>query len=192
MTKLSSDHRGVHRVRQWGAGIGVASGAGLAAALIAVAAAHADDADGLVGQAASDLSQANSVLESAPTTSLDAQDLSILVGFESEALNLDSFVLQQEPIVAGLPAADQTSPLLLDADQQLVQGSQGLLDADQTYVAAIQAGDFASTASSSAEMAGRSAEFGVDSASFGTIPGVIDAGFVDIVAQLLAHLGLPF
>jgi hypothetical protein len=41
----------------------------------------------------------------------------------------------------GLPAADQTSPLLLDVDQQLAQAYAGLLDADQGFLAAAQVGD---------------------------------------------------
>ncbi len=98
--------------------------------------------------------------------------------------------LNQESLLAGLPAADQTSPLLVGADQQLLQDAQGLLSADQAYAAAIQAGDFSSTASPLAEFAGLAAQEGVIGPQFGTIPALIDVGFVDIFAQLAADFGI--
>jgi hypothetical protein len=43
--------------------------------------------------------------------------------------------------ICDVPAADQTSPLLVDADQTLLQAYNGLLSVDQAFVAACETGN---------------------------------------------------
>lgn len=70
---MINNRRTACRVRRWGTGFGLATGAVVAAAVIGVTTAHADDADELLGQAGSDLTQANQVLDQVAATLLDAE-----------------------------------------------------------------------------------------------------------------------
>ncbi len=176
-------------VRRWAAGVGLAGGA-VVAAMIAPTAC-ADTADELLGQAGADLTQAASVLASAPTASLDPSGVNFLSenqGFLDPTLPI--FVAHTESLQADLPAADQTSPLLVGADQTLLQSYDGLLSVDQAFVAADQAGDFSSTASGSALEAGTQVlneESGVLSA---IVLAQLDVLFTDDFARLASDFGL--
>jgi hypothetical protein len=81
-------------------------------------------------------------LDQVAATSLDAEQASFLDRQEMIQTGPASDLLSTaHTIQDGLPAADQTSPLLLDVDQQLAQAYAGLLDADQGFLAAAQVGD---------------------------------------------------
>ncbi len=139
---MNNNRRNACRVRRWGTGFGLASAGVVAAAMMGVATAHADDADELVSQAVSDLAHANQVLDQVPVTSLDPLQAAIFDEQETIQTGPAADLLNTaQTFQDGLPAADQTSPLLLDVDHQLVQAYSGLLDADQGFLTADQAGD---------------------------------------------------
>ena len=139
---MNNNRRTACRVRRWGTGFGLAGAAVAAAAMLGVAAAHADDADELVSQAVSDLTQANQVLDQVPVTSLDPLQAAIFDQQENIQTGPAADLLSTaQTFQDGLPTADQTSPLLLDVDHQLVQAYSGLLVADQGFDTAAQAGD---------------------------------------------------
>lgn len=77
----------------------------------------------------------------------------------------------------GLSAADQSSPLLLDADQQLAQASQEVLTAGQGFLSAADAGDL-STFSGQLE-----AGLPLSEAAAALYGGVLDVEFTDLIAQ---------
>jgi hypothetical protein len=138
------DCRTTYGVRRWVAGLSLAGAALAAAAVPGLAAAHADDAAELLGQAGADLVQANQVVGQVPVGSLDFLQADILsrqeviqAGPAADLLN-NAATFQD-----ALPVADQTSPLLLAVDNQVVQAYAGLLEADQGFLAAAQAGDLA-------------------------------------------------
>jgi len=138
---MINDRRTACRVRRCGVGLGMAAGA-IMAATIGLATAQADDVDELLSQAGQDLSQATQVLDQVPTTSLDVGEAASLSTQETIQTGPALHLLDTaETFQAGLPAADQTNPLLLDVDQQLAQAYAGLLDADQGFLAAAQGGD---------------------------------------------------
>src|ERR1700761_899419 len=76
----------IRQARRWRIALGMSAGAVAAAAMLSLseaADAHADDSADVLGQAGMDLTQATSVLDGAPTASLDAAQLSFLTGQES-------------------------------------------------------------------------------------------------------------
>lgn len=91
-----------------------------------------------MNDAATNLTQAIQVLDQVPTTALDAHELTGIQGAETLETEL---VPQLEMLQGELPTADQSSPLLLDADQQFFNASQEALTADQGFLSAADAGD---------------------------------------------------
>src|SRR5581483_2111902 len=173
------DCRTAYRVRRWVAGLSLAGAALAAAAVPGLAAAHADDAAELLGQAGADLIQANQVVSQVPVASLDFLQADILSRQE---------VIQAGPAAAllnnaatfqdALPVADQTSPLLLAVDNQVVQAYAGLLEADQGFLAAAQAGDLAHGLTASL------ADLSLIDANLATLGADFDVTLTDWVAMI--------
>jgi hypothetical protein len=183
-----SNHRNrpsVHRARRWGIVAGMGAGAVVAAAMIGVSSAadaHADTGSDVLGQAGTDLTDATQVLDGAPTTSLDAAELSFLDGQESLQTGAASELLaDQESIQSGLPAADAQG--FTGVDTQITDAYQALLSADQTFASADQAGDLTS-------LTGLSDAVGVVSADFGIIPADFNAVATDIGADVANLFGI--
>jgi hypothetical protein len=173
-----------HRLRRWGGGVGFASGALVAAATIAMASAHADDADELLGQAGSDLTQATQVLDQIPTSLLDANQASSLAELEKIQTGPELQLLDAlETYQASLPTIDQSSPLLLGADEQLVHAVAGLLDADQGFLGAADAGELGSQGATAF-----SADLPLIDALFGVFGADLNAGLADFVLDPGAFL----
>jgi hypothetical protein len=180
----SNFSRGARHISRWGVVLGKAAGGAVAASLmIGVAAAqgaHADGAAEVLGQAGTDLTQATSVLDSVPSASLDAQQASALADQENVQTGPVAQLLEvAQTYQDGLPAADQASPLLLDADQQLVQASQELLTADQGFLAAAQVGDLSSQGLSAL----LSADLPILQADLADLGANIDVSGIDIVTM---------
>ncbi len=67
----------IRQARRWRIALGMSAGAVAAAAILGLseaANAHADGSADVLGQAGMDLTQATSVLDGAPTASLDAEE----------------------------------------------------------------------------------------------------------------------
>jgi hypothetical protein len=183
-----STHRNqplVHQARRWGTILGMGAGAVVAAAVIGVSSAadaHADTGSDVLGQAGTDLTDATTVLDGAPTTSLDAAQAAFLSGQESLQTGAASTLLaDQESLQSGLPAADQTE--FGTVDTQLVDAYQGLLNADQTFVAADQAGDLTG-------LTGLTDEFDVIGADIGILPADFNVTAADIGAEVANLFGI--
>jgi hypothetical protein len=172
----------LNRPRRWGITLGL--GSVTAAALIGVAAAadaHADTGSDVLGQAGTDLTDATTLLDGAPTASLDAEETAFLTGQESLQNGPASAILStQESIQDSLPAADQTE--LAGVDTQLEDAYQGILTADQTFVTADQAGDLTG-------LTAFTDDFGVIQADLAVIPADFNAGFADVGADLASLFG---
>jgi hypothetical protein len=173
----------VRQARRCAIGIGMAAAAVVAAGMISIATAYADDGDDVLGQAGADLTQATQVLDGAPEASLDAQQAALLAGQESIQTGSESSILaDQESIQSALPLADQTE--LTGVDDQLAQAYQGVLDADQAFVAADEAGDLSS---------GQGllpADLGVIDADFGVLPADFNAVVADIGADVASFFDM--
>ena len=173
-----NNRRTACRVRRWGTGLGLVTGAVVAAATLGATTAHADDAEQLVAQAVSDLTQADQVLDQVPTTSLNAAQTGIFneqgIIQTGPASDLLSTI---QTFQDGLPAADQTSPLLLGVDHQLVQAYSGLLDADQGFLTAAEAGDLEQSTTAF------STDFSLIDANLVTVAADFDASATDFVAM---------
>jgi hypothetical protein len=173
-----SHQRKVRRLRRWRVALGISAGAAAAAmiGLSEAADAHADDGTDVLGQAGMDLTQATQVLDAAPETSLDAQQLALLTGQEAlQTGSASTFLASQESLQAGLPVAEQAD--LTNADDQLVQAFQGILNADQAFAAADQAGDLTGGT-------GLMAELGVIDADLAVIPADFHLLAADVGADL--------
>jgi len=136
-------------------------------------AACADTTDDVIGQAVTDLNQANAVLDAAPTADLNTQQADFLL-FAQDA-NQDSFLEQigaQQDLAS---ASDQT--FLAGADEQLVTAAQSVLSADQAFVTADQAGDLSSTGFNSVDLAVLESDFGLGGAELNVIGDSILAAF---------------
>jgi hypothetical protein len=170
------NHPHVRQARRCVIGVGMAAGAVVAAGMISIATAYADDADDVLGQAGADLTQATQVLDGAPEASLDAQQAGFLAAQEMIQTGSESSILSdQESILSGLPAADQAD--LTGVDDQLARAYQGVLDADQAFAAADEAGDLSS---------GQGllpADLGVIDADIGILPADFNAVFADVGAE---------
>jgi hypothetical protein len=178
---MNSNRRTASRVRRWATGAGLAGGAAVAAAMIGLASgpvANADTPDDVLGQAGQDLTQAIDDLNQAPTTGLDADQLSELYNQIGLLYNEESMLSTTETMQAGLPAADQAG--LADVDQGLLNADQAVLDATQTFVAADQAGDLTNTA-----------ELALAASNLETIGPLFDVLFTDLGAQLASSFGVP-
>jgi hypothetical protein len=114
----------VRRARRCAIGIGTPAAAVVAAGMISIATAYADDGDDVLGQAGADLTQATQVLDGAPEASLDAQQAAFLAGQGMiQTGSASSILSDQESIQSTLPAADQAD--LTNVDDQLVQAYEG-------------------------------------------------------------------
>ena len=166
----------VRQARRCVISVGMAAGAVVAAGMIGIATAYADDGDDVLGQAGADLTQATQVLDGAPEASLDAQQAGFLVGQEMLQTGPASTVLSdQESTLSSLPLADQSE--LTGVDDQLAQAYQRVLDADQAFVTADEAGDLSS---------GQGllpADLGVIDADFAVLPADFNAVFADAGAE---------
>lgn len=171
---MLNNRRTAYCVRCCGVGLGMAAGA-VVAAMIGLATAHADDVDDLLSQAGQDLTQGVQALDQVPTSSLDVFQAAGLATQETIQTGPALRLLDTaETFQAGLPAADQTSPLLLDVDHQVLQAYAGLLDADQGFLTAAQAGDLGTGVAAlptelsliDADLAALSADFNVQVTDF--------------------------
>jgi hypothetical protein len=175
---MINDRRTARRVRRCGVGFGMAAGA-VMAAMIGLPTAQADDVDELLSQAGQDLTQGTQVLDQVPVTSLDVGAAAALATQETIQTGPALSLLDKaETFQAGLPAADQTSPLLLDVDQQLAQAYTGLLDADQGFLAAAQAGDL------TGGVAALPADLAMIDANLAVLGADFNVGVTDFVAML--------
>jgi hypothetical protein len=144
-----------------------------------MATAHADDAGELLSLAGSDLTQATQVLDQIASTALDAKQAFLLTDQLNIQTGPESGLLGAlETYQAGLPSADETSPLLLGADQQLLQAATQLLDADQGFLAAAQAGELTNDAT------GFSADLSLLDADLGLLGADVNVVLTDTVAML--------
>jgi hypothetical protein len=165
----------VRQARRCVISVGMAAGAVVAAGMIGIATAYADDGDDVLGQAAADLTHATQVLDGAPEASLDAQQAGFLVGQEMLQTGPASTVLSdQESTLSSLPLADQSE--LTGVDDQLAQAYQGVLDADQAFVTADEAGDLSGQGLLPADL-------GVIDADIGILPADFNAVFADAGAE---------
>jgi hypothetical protein len=183
---MSCSHRGVHRVRQWAAGITMAAGAAVSAAMLGMTSApcaNADTGGEVIDQAIANQTQGVSVLDAAPTALLGAQESSLL-DTQVTAIQENPFFTEILSAQANLPVADQT--FLADADQTLVTATQGVLSADDAFVAADQAGELSSPATS------LPAALGLLDADLGLLPAAFEAQFATIAADLASDVGLSF
>lgn len=132
--------------RDWSVVAGfVAAGAILVAVGVAGSpTSHADLDNTIVqefDQATNNVTQAGDMLKDAPTDSLSISALHELSGLESAVTTLNSDISGTEPLVEHVPIAVQTSPLVVDPPELMVQVSQQFLDAVEGFVAADSAGD---------------------------------------------------
>jgi hypothetical protein len=169
----------LNRPRRWGITLGL--GGVLAAALIGAADAHADTGSDVLGQAGTDLTDATTLLDGAPTASLDAEETALLSAQESFQTGAASSLLdEQESLQAELPAGDAQG--FSGIDTQLTDAYQAIFSADQTLVAADQAGDLGSAT-------GLMDQLGVVDADFAAIPVAFDLDATDISAAVASLFG---
>jgi hypothetical protein len=178
------DERNVRRPRPWRLALGIGAGAVAAAAMLGLseaADAHADTSSDILDQAGTDLTSATTVLDGAPTTSLDAEELTLLTGQESlQAGQATTLLDAQESFQSGLPVADQAD--LTTADTQLADAFQGILTADQTFVTADQAGDLTG-------LTGLTDQLGIIDADFSVLPADFNVVVADIGADFASMFG---
>jgi hypothetical protein len=145
--------------------------------------ARADTPQDVLDQALQDLAQASSVLEQAPTASLDAQQLAALTPEKDLLATSQSFDSFLETNQAGLPAADQAG--LADVDQGLLQADHALLEAAQGFLAADQAGDLSNFASA------LPTTLATVDADFGLLGAMLNVGAADVGAEFFNAIGVP-
>jgi hypothetical protein len=183
MTSQPGKHN-VRRPRPWRLALGIGAGAVAAAAMLGLseaADAHADTGSDILDQAGTDLTSATTLLDGAPTTSLDAEELMLLTGQESLQTDQATNLLDaQESFLSGLPAADQAD--LTAADTQLADAFQGILTADQTFATADQAGDLTG-------LTGLTDQLGVIDADLAVLPADFNVLGADFGAELANVFG---
>jgi hypothetical protein len=181
-----SNRRRAFRVRRWAADVGLASGIVVAAAVFGSTCgpvARADSPEDVLGQAAADLTQAASVLHSAPTGELGAASAELLTAQELLATQADPDLTQISAFQEGLSADDQT--FLANADEQFVTAAQNLLSADQAFVAADQAGQLSGSGLLPADLA-------VIEADLGLLPATWDVTSASLLAFVDPDIGALF
>lgn len=175
---MINNRRTSYGVRRWGAGFGLAA-ASAAVAVLGLATAHADDAAELLGQAGADLAQANQVVNQVPVSSLDVIQADILSRQETiQSGPAADLLTSAETFQDNLPAADQSSPLLLDVDNQVVHAYAELLGADQGFLQAAQAGELAQGVSAF------SADLSLIDANVATLGADFNVTLTDVAAML--------
>ncbi len=161
-------------VRRWVAGVGVAGGAAVVAAMMGTPLAQADTIDDFLLQAEGDMSQAGTLLSGVATSS------GLVSSFQEQTELISQIQTQQD----GFSEALQTGSQLVNADQQLANASADLVAASQTFVNAINAGDLplSATETFSDKITGLEAGFGFLNAElFQVLPAELNAGFATIV-----------
>ena len=185
MTNHARKRSVMRPARRWRLALGVGAGAVAAAAFLGlseVADARADTGSDVLGQAGIDLTDATQLLDGAPTSSLNAAELSFLTGQESlQTGSAAQLIADQEATQAGFPAADQSN--LTSVDTQLVDAYQGILNADQTLVAADQSGDLTGFTALTDEL-------GVIHADFAVLPADFHVIAADVGAELANVFGM--
>jgi hypothetical protein len=182
-----------HQVRRCAAGVGVAAGVAVAAAMLASASvARADTIDELLTQSEADMAQAAALFSGVDTSSLSAQQTSGIESVVSGLQNQGDLISQIQPLQDGLPVADQTSSLILGADQQLATASGDLLSSSNTFVNGIDAGDFplfhASTFAG--DLTGLEATAGLLYAElFQVVPAEFDAALAPLSVEFASGIG---
>ena len=169
-------------VRRWATGVGLVGGAVAAAAMIAPS-AYADTIDELLVQSEGDVTQAADLFAAVDTSSLSETQASGIEGIVSGLQNQGDLISQIQSLQDALPVANQTSTVVLDADQQLATASNDLLSSSNTFVNALDAGDFPLWHASSlaGDLTGLDATFGlVGSELFQVLPAEIDAEIAPI------------
>jgi hypothetical protein len=183
---MISNRRTACRVRRWATGVGLASGAVVAAAMIGSASgpvARADTPEEVLGQAGSDFTQGTSVLDTAPTADLGSQSADLLTAQESLPAQLDPILTQIGSVQEGLSAGDQT--FLANADEQFVTAAQNLLLADHAFVAADQAGQLSGSGLLPADLP-------VIDADLGLLPADLDVLGANLLAIFDPDIGTLF
>lgn len=144
-------------VRRWATGVGLASGAAVAAAMIgaaAVPAARADAIDDLLLQSEGDINDAATIYSGIDASLLPAKQAANIGGEVSALQGQADLVSQIQSQQDALPEALQSSSQLVAADNQLAAASGDLLSAVNTYVNAADAGDYSTAATLSGEVTG--------------------------------------
>lgn len=175
-------------VRRWAAGVALAGGAAVAAAMIGTAgpAAHADVLDDLLIQAEGDLNDAATLYSGIDASLLPAQQAAN-IGSEVSALQGEADLISQiQTQQDALPDALQTSTQLVDADNQLATASGDLLSAMNAYVNAADAGDYATGATLSGDVTGYFDRLDLaGSGVFQVLPAELNAEFTTLFAPFL-------
>ena len=161
-------------VRRWVAGVGVAGGAAVAAALVGTTVARADTIDLFLSQAEGDMTQVATLF-----SGLDSSSAQLVSSFDSQEALIAQLQTQQDTFSEAL----QSSSQLVNADQQLSTASGELLAASQTFVNAVDAGDLplSATESLTDKLTGLDAAFGFLNAEiFQVLPAEFGAGFATV------------
>lgn len=150
-------------VRNWAAGVGLAGGAAVAAAMIGMGSAHADTPDDVLDQAVTLIDEGDALLATAPTADLGTESAGLLSRQENLG-GLDSDLSQLASLQDQLTPTDQT--FLASADEQFVSAAQNVLSADQAFVAADQAGELAGSGGNLTDLTVLFADLGLIGADF--------------------------
>lgn len=172
------------RIRRWGAGAVLATGA----AVLGMGSAGADTPDDVIGQTIAELNQGNVVLDAASTADLSARQADALMVQTTLAPQTDPILLQLEGLQNNLPAGDQT--LLGSVDEQLLTAAQNVVSADQAFVAADQAGELSSNSFLPIDLTALEADLGLGGAAlnadFESFLTLFDPGFATDTAASAA------
>lgn len=147
----------ISSVRRWTAGVGLAGGAAVAAAMIGAAGtptARADVIDDLLIQAEGDFTDAATLYSGIDASLLPARQAGNIDGEVSALQTEGDLIAEVQSQQDALPEALHSSSQLVSADNQLASASGDLLSAVNGYVNAADAGDYATGASFSGELTG--------------------------------------
>ncbi|UMB71971.1 hypothetical protein [Mycobacterium paraterrae] len=164
--------------RRWVAGVGVAGGAAVVAALMGTSVARADTIDLFLSQAQDDMAQVSTLFSGLDSSSLPSA-AGLLSSFEGQEELIAQIQTQQDTFSEAL----QTSSQLVNADQQLSSASGELVAASQQFVNAVNTGDLplSTTESLSDKLTGLEAGFGFLNAEiFQVLPAELNAGLSTI------------
>jgi hypothetical protein len=153
---------------------GWVGGIGMAAAMIGMAAAHADTPDDVLGQAITVINEGDTLLATAPTADLGTESAGLLSRQENLG-TLDSDLNQLASLQDQFNPTDQT--FLAAADEQYVSAAQNVLSADQAFLAADQAGELTGNGGNLTDLTVIDADLGLLSADFNTVGATLFALF---------------
>jgi hypothetical protein len=188
----------VSSVRRWAVGVGMASGAAVAAAMIGAAwtpAARADAIDDLLIQSEGDINDAATLYSGIDAALLPAQQAANIGGEVSALQGQADLISQIQSQQDALPEALQTSSQLVGADNQLASASGDLLSAVNTYVNAADAGDYVTGqgATLSGEVTGYFDRLDLVYAEvFQVLPTELNAEFATVFAPIDAEFATAF